>query len=378
MKQKQTSLKAVDFFCGAGGLTRGLLDAHIDVVLGIDAEESCEKTYVRNNRPAQFLCADMKTLNTSALKPYIKGISRKQLVFVACAPCQPFAVLNKSKRKGQDAFLLSKIGDFVQAYRPKYIFIENVPGIARVKGASTLARFKRLLHELGYKFDEGTVNAKHYGVPQTRRRYLLLAAHKKKIILPPITHDGKKKKFQTVKDAISHLPRLQAGKVHSKVKNHVAARINDVNLERLRATPIDGGDRRSWPDRLVLKCHSGKHDGHSDVYGRMAWDKPAPTLTCKCNSISNGRYGHPTQARAISLREAAALQSFSDSYVFYGKHYSRIAAKIGNAVPVRLAKAVGEHLVSQIDKKSHGVLRAISSATRRAKQNLSNATGPQK
>jgi DNA (cytosine-5)-methyltransferase 1 len=370
MKQNPVTLKAVDFFCGAGGLTRGLLDAHIDVVLGIDAEQSCEKTYTRNNRPAQFLCADMKTLNTDALKPYLRGIPKKQLVFVACAPCQPFAVLNKSKGKGQDAFLLREFGRFVEAYRPKYVFLENVPGIARIKGASTLARFKKLLHSLGYKFDDHTVDAKYHGVPQTRRRYLLLAAHKRRITLPPITHDGKKVPFQTVRDAISHLPRLRAGNAHCEIKNHIAARISDINLKRLRATPPNGGDRRSWPDRLVLKCHSGKHEGHSDVYGRMAWDKPAPTLTCKCNSISNGRYGHPTQARAITLREAAALQSFRDSYVFYGEHYSRIAEKIGNAVPVRLAKAVGKFLVSQLNKKSSSTVktspsRTISSSRRR-------------
>lgn len=369
MKPKKPTLKAVDFFCGAGGLTRGLLDAHIDVVLGIDAEESCEKTYTRNNRPAQFLCADMKTLNTDALKPYLKGITNTQLVFVACAPCQPFAVLNKSKGKGQDAFLLREFGRFVKAYRPKYIFLENVPGIARIKGASTLARFKKLLHSLDYKFDDDTVDAKYHGVPQTRRRYLLLAARKRRITLPPITHDGKRVPFKTVRDAISHLPRLKAGNAHRKIKNHIAARISDINLRRLRATPPNGGDRRSWPDHLVLKCHSGKHEGHSDVYGRMAWDKPAPTLTCKCNSISNGRYGHPTQARAITLREAAALQSFRDSYVFYGEHYSRIAEKIGNAVPVRMAKAVGKFLVAQVRikphvTKKHSKARAIPRSSR--------------
>lgn len=371
MKHSSKSLKAIDFFCGAGGLTRGLLDAHIEVVLGIDAEESCEETYTRNNRPAKFLCADMRTLNISALKPYLKGIARNQRVFAACAPCQPFAVLNKSERKGQDAFLLTEFGRFVEAYRPKYVFLENVPGIARIKGASTLARFKKLLHSLGYKFSEGTVDAKYYGVPQTRRRYLLLAAYKKRIALPPQTHDGKKKPFKTVKDAIAHLPRRTAGTLHSTVENHIASPISNLNLRRLRATPKDGGDRRAWPRRLVLKCHSGEHDGHTDVYGRMAWDKPAPTLTCKCNSISNGRYGHPTQNRAITLREAAALQSFRDSYVFYDEHYSRIAEKIGNAVPVQLAKAVGKVFSSQNPKRQHqsakGVrLKAITIPSKRA------------
>jgi len=127
--------------------------------------------------------------------------------------------------------------------------------------------------------------------------------------------------------------------------NHEAANLSELNLRRLRHTPHDGGDRRSWPSQLVLACHRGDHNGHTDVYGRMYWDRAAPTLTGKCNSISNGRYGHPCQDRAISLREAASLQTFRDDYVFYGpsKH---IAIQIGNAVPVRLAEVLGRQLLA--------------------------------
>lgn len=346
MRRRAKTLKAIDFFCGAGGLTRGLLDAGIDVLLGIDANPSCEKTYVRNNRPAQFLCADLTKMEIKALKSHIRGIPRSQLIFAACAPCQPFAVLNKSQTRGGDRFLLRHFSRFVRHYKPKYVFLENVPGIARIRTASTLARFRKMLARVGYKIAEGAVDAKHYGVPQTRRRYILLAAHKSPIALPGPTHGTERRPFRTVRSAIARFPRLKAGRTHSKVKNHVAASVSDINLQRLKATPKNGGDRRAWPKPLILACHAAKHDGHSDVYGRMAWDKPAPTLTCKCNSISNGRYGHPTQARAISLREAAALQSFRDSYVFYGEHRSLIAEKIGNAVPVRLAKRVGKVFTS--------------------------------
>ncbi len=337
-------LQAIDFFCGAGGLTRGLLDAGVNVILGIDADDSCKETYTKNNKPSQFLCADISSLKAGALKPYLKGVPANDLLFAACAPCQPFARLNKTRPKGRDAFLLADFARFVRHYKPKFVFLENVPEIARIKGGSTLARFRRLLLSLRYNVSEGVVDAKHYGVPQSRRRYVLLAARRLSISIPEPTHGAGRNPFRTVEDAIGHFPPVSQGKAHKKVKNHIAAPLSPLNLERLRATPKNGGDRRSWPAHLVLKCHE-QHDGHTDIYGRMAWNKPAPTLTCQCNSLSNGRYGHPEQNRAITLREAAALQSFRDSYVFYDTMTSYIARKIGNAVPVRLARAVGRHFL---------------------------------
>jgi DNA (cytosine-5)-methyltransferase 1 len=345
-KSDCAKLYAVDFFCGVGGLTRGFLDAGIEVRLGIDLDSGCDETYTKNNRSAKFLCADISTLHPANIKQYLAHIPRSQLVFVACAPCQPFAVLNKTGGAGRDAFLLREFAKFVEYYKPRFVVVENVPGIARIRGASTLARFKALLRKLQYKFDDDVLDAKNYGVPQTRRRYILLAKRKAKIVLPPPTHGNQKgkKPFRTVRQSISHFPRIKAGHTHKSIPNHVAASLSSKNLERLRITPPDGGDRRAWPARLLLNCHRNGHDGHTDVYGRMFWDRYSPTLTGKCNSISNGRYGHPTQVRAITLREAAALQSFKDSYRFYGKEISRIAQRIGNAVPVFFAKELGKHL----------------------------------
>lgn len=344
--QDRAKLYAVDFFCGIGGLTRGFLDAGLEVLLGIDADRGCEDTYKRNNRPAKFLCADIAALHPSSIKNHLRGVPRSQLVFVACAPCQPFAVLNKSGASGRDAFLLREFERFVNYYKPRFVVVENVPGIARVRGASTLARFKSLLRKLRYQFDEGVLDAKTFGVPQTRRRYILLARRGAKITLPSPTHGNNKgqKPFRTVRQAISHFPRIKAGRAHKSIPNHVAAPLSAMNLERLQATPHDGGDRNSWPTRLLLECHKNGHDGHTDVYGRMFWDRCAPTLTGKCNSLSNGRYGHPSQTRAITLREAAALQSFTDSYQFYGNEPSLIAQRIGNAVPVLFARSLGKHL----------------------------------
>lgn len=180
----------------------------------------------------------------------------------------------------------------------------------------------------------------HYGVPQTRRRLVLLASQGAIPRLPAATHASR---MCTVRDAIGHYPAIEAGETSDQVANHVAARVMEWNLERLRHTPIDGGDRRSWPDELALDCHQ-KTSGYTDVYGRMAWERPAPTLTGRCNSISNGRFGHPEQNRAISLREAAAIQTFPDDYVFHGPN-SHIAKQIGNAVPVEFAAVLGRHIL---------------------------------
>lgn len=198
---------------------------------------------------------------------------------------------------------------------------------------------------MGYDIAEGVLDAKDFGVPQRRRRYVLIAVRGKPAKLPEPAFGPGLQDYVTVRDAISHYPPIRAGELNRLVPNHEAAAISEINLQRLMSTPHDGGDRRAWPPQLLLDCHKGDHDGHTDVYGRMRWDKPAPTLTGKCHSISNGRYGHPSQDRAISLREAASLQTFSDSYVFHGLK-EHIARMIGNAVPVKFGEALGRHILS--------------------------------
>ncbi len=225
--------------------------------------------------------------------------------------------------------------------------MENVPGLARVRGSSTHKRFRRTLERLGYGYCEGVVDAKAYGVPQTRRRFIMIASQGIEPVLPPPTHGPDLLPFVTVADSIRHYPPIRAGETHPTLPNHRAALISEINLERLRHTPHDGGDRNAWPRRLWLDCHSNGHEGHTDVYGRMRWQQPSPALTCKCISISNGRYGHPEQDRAISLREAAKLQTFGDAYEFYGSTMRQIAAHIGNAVPVKLAEVFGLQILAQ-------------------------------
>ena len=348
-------MKAFDFFCGAGGLTRGLLDAGIKVVAGFDCDECCRSTYEHNNPGARFVQADIREIRLNDLA--VKGRLRRydDVLFAGCAPCQPFSPQRKGNGRRHDATLLSEFGRLVEAALPGYVLIENVPGIAKVRGFSSFRRFLHMLEANGYLYAHGILDAKRYGVPQNRSRLVLLAIRHLQASLPEPKYGSSLRPFRTVLQVISHFPVIDAGECHPDIPNHVAASISELNLERLRHTPHDGGDRRSWPKCLRLECHKGNYEGHTDVYGRMSWNSPAPALTGRCHSISNGRYGHPEQDRAISLREAAALQSFPDGYVFFGSN-KHIAQQIGNAVPVRLAEYLGKHILNlrSLGKSSRG------------------------
>jgi DNA (cytosine-5)-methyltransferase 1 len=345
-------MKALDFFCGAGGLTRGLLDAGIEVMAGIDIDPNCADTYVKNNPGAKFIHGDISTMNADSLRKLLGNADPADLLIAGCAPCQPFSKQRKPKqanaknrlRRQSDAKLLGELCRIIEIIKPAHVLVENVPGLTRIPGFSTYRRFIRMLETNGYVIDEGVLDAKYYAVPQTRRRFVLMASRVKKVQLPEPTHGPDRLPFTTVRETISHYPPIAAGTRSALIPNHVAACLSELNLTRIASTPPDGGDRRTWKKSLVLECHKGDYEGHSDVYGRMFWSRPAPTLTSKCNSLSNGRYGHPEQNRAISLREAASLQTFPDSYVFHGLD-QQIARQIGNAVPVVFAKALGSALI---------------------------------
>ena len=338
-------IRAVDFFCGAGGLTRGLKNSGIDVVLGIDCNEDYRDTYEKNNKPTRFLCRDIRSLPLTELEDDLGDHIGTGLLFAACAPCQPFSKQRTDPKDASQRTLLGEVLRFVEHFRPDYLLFENVPGIAKVSGNSTYHRVVSALFRLGYHCDAGAVDAKAYGVPQTRRRYVLLGSLAGRLRLPRPTRGPGLEPYTTVRKAIAKYPPIRAGETHPRVPNHRASVLSDTNLKRISRTPHDGGDRRAWPKRLTLHCHSNGYVGHTDVYGRMWWDRPAPALTCKCHSLSNGRYGHPAQNRAISLREAAALQTFPDSYVFHGSSKSCVGDQIGNAVPVRLAAALGRSIM---------------------------------
>jgi len=365
--KRSTPLRSFDFFCGAGGLTRGLRSAGITVIAGFDNDEQCRLSYEKNNRGVLFFAKDIRDITVGELKKLAGVKSFRDMLFAGCAPCSPFSQQRKNEEPSSDLTLLMEFGRIVAKAKPGYVLVENVPGLANVPGYSTFRRFVRLLKVSGYEIAFAILNAKRFGVPQNRRRLVLIATRRTSPSLPKHKYGSKRRPYKTVRQAIKRFPGLKAGQENSKIKNHVASALTPINLQRIKATPKNGGDRRSWPKRLRLKCHTGRYTGHTDVYGRMFWDSPAPTLTGRCNSISNGRYGHPTQNRAISLREAAALQSFPSDYRFFGFH-NQIARQIGNAVPVRLAKDLGKHILwlrSQEHQNGTGRKSQVKRADRR-------------
>lgn len=332
-------MRAIDLFCGAGGLTLGLRRAGWNVVAGIDVDSQVEATYRSNNPGTRFVATDLRNVTEDDIRALAKATPGSSLLLAGCAPCQPFS--KQRQRHGlatrSDATLLGEFARLVRTVKPGVVLMENVPGVASVPGFSSFRRFLRTLHDDGYSCDHGVLNARDFNVPQHRRRYVLLAARTATAVLPrPSLQDSD---TATVRSAIGHFPALGSGETHASVPNHCAARLSVRNLQRVKATPPDGGSRRDWPKRLRLDCHA-QIRGFSDVYGRLWWDRIAPTLTSRCNSLSNGRFGHPEQDRAISLREAAALQTFPDDYEFFGSMPS-IARWIGNAVPVAFAEALG-------------------------------------
>ncbi len=335
-------IKVVDFFCGCGGTSAGLQASGMDIIAGVDIDANALATYKHNFPKATIFNENIASLEFSKIEEVIGTNNNDLVLFAACAPCQPFSTQNRLKHYNDERItILGEFHKFVKHFQPDYIILENVPGIQAVENGPFTQFLNFLVSEL-YEFDFGIKNALDYGVPQSRRRLVLIASKEQKIPLPIETHGGKKLPYKTLKDAISKYPELEAGETCEVVANHGCASLQKITLDRLKHTP-EGGDRRNWPEGMILNCHKN-HSGHTDVYGRLRWDKHSVTLTTKCISISNGRFGHPEQDRALSVREAAALQTFDDGFVFIGS--TRNAGKqVGNAVPVKFAKALGDAVV---------------------------------
>ena len=277
--------------------------------MGPDAAAS----YRLNFPDATVLERDIRKVSVDEVREEFSEVQGAVRLFAGCAPCQPFAGLkNGAPARGPDAGLLLNFFEFVDALLPELVFVENVPG---AKGQKAFTEFKKNLPQ-EYTSTQAIISSADYGVPQTRHRFVLLASRLGEIELPSPTHgDGASERHVTVRDSIHDLPEVQAGHVHPEFPDHRAMRLSRLNLERIRNTP-EGGDRRNWPKRLWVDCHKQEHVAHTDTYGRLSWDKPAPTLSTRCISYSNGRYGHPdsTQDRALTVREAARLQTFPDEF----------------------------------------------------------------
>lgn len=349
-----SKLIAVDFFCCAGGVTCGFKKAGIDVLGGIDIEPAYKETYETNNKGAKFIEADIAKLSPRSLHKRL-GIKKNMdnLVFVGCSPCQYYTNLQTDKtRSRKSRLLLEDFKRFVDYYNPGYLFIENVPGLD-TKSGSPLSKFKKFLEKKGYSFAESVVNASNYQVPQNRKRYILLASRVSKQISIP---KGKSNNKITVRQAIGLIEPIQAGTKDTSDLKHWTANLEDINLLRIQNTSHNGGTRLEWKNNpaLQLPCYIGKDKTFSDVYGRMHWDLPSPTITTKFYSITNGRFAHPCQNRGISLREGAILQSFPINYKFQSESLSTIAQMIGNAVPPNLAKSIGLKLARIHKPLSYG------------------------
>lgn len=328
---------AVDLFCGAGGLAFGLRSAGIKVVAGVDLDPHCRYPFEKNCR-ARFFCRDVSRLKEYDLREWYHGA--KVRVLAGCAPCQPFSTYSQS-RKTPDArwHLLKEFGRLAVATRPEIVTMENVRGLA---GQPVWHEFIDALTNAGYHVAWDEISCELFGVPQTRRRLVLLASLLGPIQLPtqPRLH-----RISVVRQTIGHLRPLVAGETDPMDPLHTASRLSHQNLLRIKASH-PGGTWRDWPDDLRAGCHLRKSgETYPSVYGRMEWDKPAPTITTQFYGFGNGRYGHPEQDRAISLREAALLQSFPKNYRFVAPNdpitFRNLGILIGNAVPPKLGASIG-------------------------------------
>ena len=360
--------EAIDIFSGCGGVSCGLSLAGFKVKSAVEIEKHAVDTYLNYDPLSKVNVLNNDVCDLSG-EQILKAARIKKddiYLFAGCPPCQNFSrqnPLNKNKTDEERKKLLFEFLRLIEEILPPFILMENVPGIKSEFNNKILTEFLERLRK-HYDVKENVLNAANYGVPQVRKRFVLHAVRKdineelKKngftFDLPKVTHDKNGsnglKKWKTVKEAINDLPVINAGEEYGddgKIHNHKCAGLSDTNLKRIRAIRKNGGSRSGLPEELVLDCHKKKDEegnafsGHGDVYGIMDPDKPAPTITGGCLCYSKGRYGHYSQDRAISIREAARLQTFPDDFVF-SNSLTDSALQIGNAVPIDLVKASGE------------------------------------
>lgn len=349
----------MDLFCGVGGLTYGLQQAGIKVNAGIDIDETCKYAYEKNNE-TQFIRKDVSTVTSEYLVSLYPENNIKLLV--GCPPCQPFSShtrKNKNRKSDEKWGLLANMQQLIEEVKPEIVSVENVPPIRKQK---VFINFVDKLQELGYHVYKEVVNCVDFGVPQARRRLVLIASIFGEIHLLAKTHHDLSDNSPpiTVRKIIAELENITHGQVSEKDPLHRASKLGEINQKRIKhSTP--GGTWLDWDSDLRAECHkkpSGKT--YKSVYARMEWDKPAPTITTQFYNFGTGRFGHPEQHRALSLREGALLQTFPENYDFIDPElpasFTRLGVHIGNAVPVQLATVIGlsihKHLENVNDERS--------------------------
>lgn len=350
-----SDFSVVDLFCGIGGLTHGFLLEKFDVSAGIDFDATCRFAYVTNNK-TEFIYKDITNLKGEELNAQFGENKRK--ILVGCAPCQPFSIFNRKaefdevKHQKEDGKwkLLYSFADLIEKTKPEIVSMENVPLLLTYNKGQVYNDFVLRLNKCGYHVTSYLVNAQDYGVPQRRKRLVLFGSKHGEIILIPPT--VKNNSYVTVNKAIGHLPAIKDGEIHPEDPLHRARKLSELSKKRIKASRV-GKTWKDWDEELKLNCHKEKGGKmYTSVYGRMRGNEVAPTITTYCIGLNNGRFGHPKQARAISLREAAILQSFPEKYNLIDEKAnfssSNIARHIGNAVPVLLGKAIAKSIKKHI------------------------------
>jgi len=349
--QVKSSVSAIDLFCGGGGLTYGLQKAGLPIKYGIDADKKCQYPFEKNTN-ATFICKDVSSLAIDEITSLFGDADIK--ILVGCAPCQPFSTYNH-KNDNPDWELLNSFSKLITALLPDIVSMENVPQLIKFQGGKIFSEFVGDLKDHSYSVSFKTLYGPDFGLPQSRSRLVLLASRLGNIELPKPTHANR---HRTVRDAIGKLPPIEAGETSQDDPLHRARSMSDTNLKRIKAS-LPGGTWRDWDEKLRAKCHTKKSgETYSSVYGRMRWDKPSPTITTQFCGFGNGRFGHPEQNRALSLREGALLQGFPKSYKFFDQKkplsISKISQIIGNAVPVDIGKAIGKAIIHHIEEVENG------------------------
>ena len=350
-KKRVDGCTVVDLFAGAGALTHGFIMEGFHVAAGFDADKACHYPYEHNNPGAKFVNArieDTTPYDISAFYP-----SEHIKILVGCAPCQPFSAYTRRQTKHESWSLIHEFSQLIEDIQPDIVSMENVPRLKSYDGGSVFGDFLQMLghNEYYVKWDD-RVYAPSYGVPQQRYRLILIASKLGPIeFLRAARTPGN---FRSVRDAVGGLDPIQAGEVSLHDPLHRSMRLSPTNLSRIRASR-PGGTWADWPDDLRAPCHTRSTGRwYHNVYGRMSWDELAPTITTQCYGFGNGRFGHPEQDRAISLREAALLQTFPADYTFFGDgepcQITTVSRLIGNAVPVALARMVAKSIRLHIFK----------------------------
>lgn len=354
---KSNRFVALDFFCGVGGLSHGFINSGINVLAGFDNDSAVKDSFIHNNRGASFFESDIAELKKVQLQVVdtISDYRNNIKIFAACAPCQPFSNQNKNYKHDSRKSLLLNFIELIhlldKKYMPDFIFAENV-GPMKLRGKEILERIIYSLNKMGYSVLPPMIhNAADFGVPQNRKRLIFIAAangiyNPEKFQWQYFYDKYSVKNRVSVRDAFKaySLSKLKAGDSDPSDPLHRCAALSDINLKRIKSLKKPGEGREVWDPELWLDAHKN-YKGHTDVYGRMAWDLPSPTLTTKCFSLSNGRFGHPAENRAISLREAAILQTMRDFDFLGTTSMGKIARMIGNAVPPLLAEKFGKYII---------------------------------